>query len=778
VGRIKKERDMNLPETSISKRTGTLGRMIFFACACIFFIGQAAPQKASPGGPCIIPRPAKLEVGAGSFQIGPKTSIVFDSRSSDVPEVAEYLAARLGPPTGFSLAVRSAVGNVPEDAILLRTGDVLSKLGAEGYQLSVSKKGIKIEAASPAGLFYGVQTLLQLLPAEVEGPGKAEGVPWKVPFVKIEDRPRFVWRGAHLDVGRHFFPKEFVKKYIDLLAKYKMNTFHWHLTEDQGWRIEIPKYPRLTEVGAWRRESLHDGIPHGGFYTQDDIREVVAYAKKRFITIVPEIEMPGHSLAALAAYPELSCSGGPFEVCTEWGVFNDVYCPGNEKTFEFLEDVLTEVIGLFPGEFIHVGGDEVPKVRWQNCVKCQARIKAEGLKGEDELQSYFIKRIEAFLSAKGKRLIGWDEILEGGLAPNATVMSWRGIEGGIEAAKSGHDVVMSPTSHCYFDYYQGLFDEPWAIGGFLPIDKVYAYEPLPAELPAEQAKHILGAQANVWTEYLSESSQVEYMLLPRLLALSEVVWSPKDLRGFADFSRRIIPHYDRLAEAALNFRLPPPDGLGGKKLISGPTQVPIYPPFPGAEVRFSTDGTDPTGASPLLTGAPLEIKDSAAVKARTVLRGGRMSRVISTSFSRIDPERNGLDYAYYEGSWLRLPNLEGLTPLKTGHVFDISFEPAGQREDNFALLFKGFLEIKTPGDYWFSMVVDDGALLVIDGKEVVRHDGLFWILEPGGKIHLEAGRHPVQIAYFQKSGDRRLDIFCEGPGLEKRLLFPHWLFRN
>ena len=740
--------------------------------------GQSAVEKPGPAGPSIVPKPVKLEAGSGSLQIGPKTSIVLDSRAAETAQVGEFLAAKLGRPTGYSLDIRPAAGQVPADVILLRTGDRLSRLGNEGYQLSVSRSGVKIEAAAPAGLFYGVQTLLQLLPAEVEGRGKADGITWKIPFIKIEDRPRFVWRGVHLDVGRHFFPKEFIKKYIDLLAMYKMNTFHWHLTEDQGWRVEIPKYPRLTEVGGWRRETMDDGVPHGGFYTREDIREVVAYAKKRFITIVPEIEMPGHSQAALAAYPELSCSGGPFNVGTEWGVIHDVYCAGNEKTFEFLQDVLTEVIDLFPGDFVHIGGDEVPKLRWQNCVKCQERMKAEGLQNEDELQSYFIKRIETFLSGKGKRLVGWDEILEGGLAPNATVMSWRGTAGGIEAARSGHDVVMSPTSHCYFDYYQGLYDEPRGIGGFLPIDKVYAYEPMPAELPAEQAQHILGAQANVWTEYLPESQQVEYMLLPRLLALSEVVWSEKSLRSFSDFSRRIVPHYDRLAAADVNFRLPPPDGLGGKKLISGPTQVPIYPPFPGAEVHFTTDGTDPTLDSPLLPGAPLEVKDSTVVKARTVLRGGRMSRVISTSFSRIDPEKNGLDYAYFEGSWLRLPNLEGLTPVKTGRVFDLSFEPAGQRQDNFALLFKGVLDIERPGDYTFSMVADDGALLIIDGKEIVRHDGLFWMLELSGRVRLDAGRHPVQIAYFQKSGDRRLDIFCEGPGLEKRLLFPHWLFRN
>jgi len=752
--------------------------LILISLLGILVPAQGAIKKPVQEGPSIIPLPAKIEVGRGSFQIGQETIILLASQSADIQEVAEFLAAKLRRPTGFPLEIRPASGEVPGQAILLRTADRLSKLGDEGYQLSSSKNGVKIEAATAAGLFHGVQTLFQLLPAEVEGSGQPEGITWSVPFVKIEDRPRFVWRGVHLDVGRHFFPKEFVKRYIDLLAMYKMNTFHWHLTEDQGWRVEIKKYPRLTEIGAWRRESMDDGIPHGGFYTQEDVREVVAYAKTRFITVVPEIEMPGHCQAALAAYPELSCSGGPFKVGTEWGVITDVYCAGNEKTFEFLQDVLTEVIDLFPGDFVHIGGDEVPKLRWQNCFQCQERIKAEGLNSEDELQSYFIKRIEKFLSAKGKRLVGWDEILEGGLAPNATVMSWRGTAGGIEAAKSGHDVVMSPTSHCYFDYYQGLFAEPRSIGGYLPIDKVYAYEPVPAELPAEQTRHVLGAQANLWTEYLAEASQVEYMLLPRLLALSEVVWSEKNLRSWADFSRRIVPHYDRLAAAGVNFRLPPPDGLGGKKLISGPVQVPIYPPFPGAEVRVTTDGTDPTHDSPLLTGAPLEVNESQVVKARTILRGGRMSRVSSTSLSLIDPEKNGLDYAYFEGSWLRLPNLEGLTPLKTGQVFDLSFEPAGQRQDDFALLFKGYLNIEKPGDYTFTMIADDGALLLIDGKEVIRHDGLFWILELSGRVLLQAGRHPVQISYFQKTGDRQLDIYCEGPGLEKRLLLPHLLFRK
>jgi hexosaminidase len=769
---------MHSRKAGLSKPPKSVLSVFCFVLMSFLLAQGSVAEKRFPAGPSIIPRPAKMEVGSGWFNIGPKTPIVIDSPSAEAREVGEFLAGKLRRATGYPLAAQAAAGKVPAGAILLRTREGLSALGNEGYLLSSSKKGIKIEAGAPAGLFYGVQTLLQLLPPEIESPGQAENTAWSVPAVKIEDRPRFVWRGMHLDVGRHFFPKEFVKRYIDLLAMYKMNVFHWHLTEDQGWRIEIKKYPRLTEVGAWRRESMDDGIPHGGFYTQDDVREIVAYAKQRFITVVPEIEMPGHCQAALAAYPELSCSGGPFKVGTEWGVIYDVFCAGNEKTFEFLQDVLTEVIELFPSKFIHVGGDEVPKLRWQNCYRCQERIKSEGLKNENELQSYFIKRIEKFLAGKERRLVGWDEILEGGIAPGATVMSWRGTAGGIEAARSGHDVVMSPTSHCYFDYYQGLFDEPWAIGGFLPLEKVYSYEPVPEELTPEQARHVLGAQANLWTEYIVEAPQAEYMLLPRLLALSEVVWSEKNLRSYPDFSRRIVPHYDRLAAAGVNFRLPPPDGLGGKKLISAPDEVRVYPPFPGAEVRVTADGTDPDGSSPLLSDAPLKIDKSTVVKARTVLRSGRMSRVISTSFSLLDPENNGLDYAYYEGDWLRLPDLAGLTPLKTGRVYDISFEPAGPREDNFALLFKGYLEIQNPGEYTFTMIADDGARLMIDGREILRNDGLFWILQLSGQIELEAGKHPIEISYFQKSGDRSLEILCEGPGMEKRPLPPHLLFRK
>lgn len=761
---------------SLLRSHGLLGLLFFLSTLVIPPALSSAPRTPQKLAPAIIPRPEKIQVSSGVFRLSSRTRVVLDSEEEGARELAEELASDLGRATGFPVALEvQARPGVPHEALVLRTDKRLSHLGPEGYLLAVSKNGMSIEALTPAGLFYGLQTFAQLLPPSWETGRLTSGLAWEIPCVRIEDRPRFRWRGVHLDVGRHFFPVESIKRYIDLMAKYKMNTFHWHLTEDQGWRIEIKKYPRLTEVGAWRKETMDNNQPHGGFYTQEEIRDVVSYARRRFVTIVPEIEMPGHCQAALAAYPELSCSGGPFRVGTEWGIIYDVYCAGNEKTFEFLEAVLSEVIELFPGEFIHIGGDEVPKLRWQNCVKCQARIKEEGLADETELQSYFIHRIEKFLNARGRRLIGWDEILEGGLAPNAAVMSWRGTAGGVEAARSGHDVVMTPTSHCYFDYYQGRYDEPRAIGGFLPIEKVYAYEPIPPELKPEEAGHILGAQANLWTEYMPVFDQVEYMLLPRLLALSEVVWTAKDLRRFDDFSGRLVRHYDRLAAMGVNFRLPPPEGLGGRRINFTPFVLEVGLPYPGAEVRYTLDGAEPSQASPLYR-QPLEISQSAILKARTFLAGGRSSRTVRTFISLVDEEKNGLEFAYYEGSWSRLPRLDDLSPLRTGRVYDLLLESIKPRERDFAVRFRGFIDIPAPGEYTFTLICDDGAEIRLGEKQVIRNEGLFGIREMRQTIFLEAGKVPLVVSYFQKSGGAQLEVWCEGPGLEKQPLPPHWFF--
>ena len=528
---------------------------------CLVSVGFSS-ACSTPRNPSVIPQPVQMEVGRGGFDLDADTRIMLSNPTNlEVQQLTESWARPIRATSGFKLLLVDTPDDAPSNMITLRLSqDALHPV--EGYRLNVTSDAVTVEAKTPAGLFYGLQTLTQLLFGD-----HTSG--WSVPVVQIVDAPRFAYRGMHLDVGRHFFPVAFIKKYIDLLAMYKMNKFHWHLTDDQGWRIEIKKYPKLTEIGAYRQETvmgknferfdrpyIGDEKPHGGFYTQEEVREVVAYARARYIDVIPEIEMPGHATAALAAYPEFACTDGPFDVPTTWGIFEDVFCP-KEETFQFLEDVLTEVIALFPSQYIHIGGDEVPKVRWQESEVAQEVISREGLADEDELQSYFIKRIESFLQAQGRRLIGWDEILEGGLAPDATVMSWRGMEGGIEAARQGHDVIMTPTSHTYFDYYQGdPVQEPLAIRGLTPLEKVYGFEPVPETLSAEDAAHILGAQGNVWTEYMATTDHVEYMVFPRMLALAEVVWSPQELRNWEDFVQRLPDHLRHLDALGVNYRQP------------------------------------------------------------------------------------------------------------------------------------------------------------------------------------------------------------------------------
>ena len=532
----------------------------------------------------LVPQPLRVERKEGAFTLNKDTRILVEQGSPDSANVGKQLADQVNRSTGLGLKVEAVppleVQKGGRNSICLSTHPA-RKLPSEGYQLDVvpDLATIGVGGDDGPGLFYGTQTLLQLLPPQVFSKNKVEeAVAWTVPAVSITDQPRFAWRGLMLDVSRHFFNKEEIKSFLDLMAQHKMNVFHWHLVDDQGWRIEIKRYPKLTEIGAWRKDIGFGFDPklstaygpdgrYGGFYTQDDIREIVAYAKDRYISIVPEIEMPGHSVAALAAYPELSCTGGPFNTDFSAGVHAGIYCAGNDAVFEFLENVLSEVIDLFPDKRIHIGGDEVKKDTWKKCEKCQARIQKEGLKDEKELQSYFVRRIEKFLNAHGRALVGWDEIIEGGLAPNATVMAWRAraMPEVIKTVNSGHDVVMTPTTNCYFDYRQAATGEPPAIGGdrpgpgkILTLEKVYAFEPVLDGIAPENAKYILGAAGNLWSEYFPNYAQVQYMTYPRACAMAELTWTEAKQKNLVDFQKRMDVHLERLKAEGVNYRKPQP----------------------------------------------------------------------------------------------------------------------------------------------------------------------------------------------------------------------------
>ncbi len=566
----------------------------------------------------IIPQPVSLIEMQGEFKVTGDTKILLASPDEGLKTAAAHLASILIKATGTTIA--PAEGDEGKDAFLFEIDPKITS--DEGYSLIVTPYDVTIKSKTGAGAFYAVQTLRQLMPTDAK---KGPIPSLSIPCVEITDAPRYTHRGMMLDVSRHFFGVNDVKKYLDLMALHKMNRFHWHLTDDQGWRIEIKKYPKLQTVAACRKETLvghyndnpqtYDGKQYCGFYTQDEAREIVKYAAERFITVIPEIEMPGHGLAAIAAYPELGCTGQPAEVGTKWGVYDNVFCP-KEVTFKFLEDVLTEVMDIFPSEYIHIGGDECPKTAWEKSKFCSDLIAEQKLKDEHGLQSYFIQRMEKFLNSKGRRIIGWDEILEGGLAPNATVMSWRGTEGGIAAAKQGHDVIMTPTDFCYLDYYQSQDpNEPLAIGGYLPLDKVYSYNPDPADLTPEQHKHVLGVQCNLWTEYIPDMAKLEYMAYPRACAIAEIAWSPQANRNYDDFVGRLAQHLKRLQAMGVNaanklYDVKTSIAAGDGKGVS----LALSPKMEGIEIRYTLDGSAPTASSPLYE-KPFLMEKTGVVKA-------------------------------------------------------------------------------------------------------------------------------------------------------------------
>ena len=551
----------------------------------------------------VVPMPLEINTTQqASFLLKSGVTVYYPVGNEKMQRNAEFLASYVKAQTGIELQVQAGEGG--KGGIVLQLG--LANDNPEAYQLKVDASQVVISSPSEAGVFYGIQTLRKAVDV-------AEGSNVELPAVEINDQPRFGYRGMMLDVGRHFFSMDEIKTYIDMMALHNINRFHWHLSEDQGWRIEIKKYPKLTEIGSMRKETVighnsgkYDGKPYGGFYTQEQAKEIVAYAAERYITVIPEIDLPGHMQAALAAYPELGCTGGPYEVWTQWGVSDNVLCAGNDQTIQFIKDVLAEIVEIFPSEYIHVGGDECPKDKWKTCPKCQARIKALGLKSdnkhtkEERLQSYVIHEAEEFLNSKGRKMIGWDETLEGGLAPNATVMSWRGEAGGIEAAKQHHDVVMTPNTYLYFDYYQSkdTETEPMAIGGYLPMERVYSYEPMPKSLSPEEQKYIVGVQANLWTEYIPDFKQVQYMVLPRMAALCESQWCAQEKKNYEAFLQRVSRLIDIYAKNGWNYATHIFDVmLDLKPNTETGTLDAVARTIDNAPIYYTLDGSEPTTAS-------------------------------------------------------------------------------------------------------------------------------------------------------------------------------------
>lgn len=710
--------------------------------------------------PAIIPQPLNYSPKPGAFRLNWSTSIIASRQALDE---AQLLARSLRPPTGFPLPVRGGNAEAPNSiALLLDHSPEVAALGREGYVLAIATDRIVVRSTAPAGLFYAVQTLRQMLPAESLLPTK-QTRDWLIPCARIADKPRFPWRGMHLDVSRHFFPPEFIKRFIDLIAFHKFNVFHWHLVDDGGWRMESLKYPLLTERGAWRSApkrgewsqsalkfpETRSGDEYGGYYTRAEIREIVAYAAKRHVTVVPEIELPGHTLPSIVCYPNLACDPP--------GTNQNVYCAGSEETFQFLETILEETLDLFPSPYIHIGGDEVYKGWWQNCSRCEARMQKEGLQDVNELQSYFVRRIDAFLTAHGRKLIGWDEILEGGLAPNATVMSWRGTQGGIEAVKQRRDAVMCPTSHCYFDYSYGT----------TPTEEVYEFDPIPEGLSPEEANRILGAQGNLWTEWMPDEERVLHMAFPRAAALAEAVWLPQERKNLDDFLRRLNTHYARLDALGVTYRIPAPQPATATLTFDEAATVAFQPAPHGMVIRFTKDGAAPNASSPVYR-QPFKIPPGTVVRAATFsLRGShpsdevRVACVLPGAHGKANLVP-GVTYGLYYGSWSRLPDFDALVPVETGTTDRVGTH-VKQREEQYGIRFFGYLDVAADGEYEFHVGSDDGSVLRIAGATVVDNDGLHGFVERSARVRMRRGVYPFVLDYFEQGGADSVSLRINGP---------------
>ena len=749
----------------------------FFLFCCSFGNAQIAADNNS-----IIPVPNFYKAAGDSIRLNGFIKVVFENN--------KYSRRELKSAQIFEAAINKNTTSKKGNVEVLFIAEIPSfSLKKEAYTINITSKKITV-TGSEEGLFYAVQSLLQMLP------NKPSTQETKLPVVTIEDQPRYAYRGLHLDVCRHFFPVDVIKDFIAQMSSYKLNNFHWHLTDDQGWRIEIKKYPKLTEIGSKRAQTLvgnkferssyfFDGNPYGGFYTQEEIKEVVKFAAEHYVNIIPEIEMPGHASAAVTAYPNLSCfPDRNYKVVEYWGVFEDIFCAGKEETFTFLEDVLTEVMALFPSKYIHIGGDECPKTRWKACPNCQKRIKDLGLKNEHELQSYLTTRIEKFLNSNGRQILGWDEMLEGGLAPNAAVMSWRGEAGGISAARQKHNVIMNPEQVLYLDYNQGYSpQEPLTIGRLTTVEKIYNYNPTPVDsLTAEEQKYILGVQSNLWSEYLTSPAKLNYMLYPRVFALAEIAWTEPQNKNYNHFILNQIPHHlEKLESQKRLYKVPTPFGANETALIASKYVLDLQPTIKNGQIFYTIDGYNPDETA-VLYEKPVNINipkgEYRIIKTVQVSPGGRRSSINKIlvrnpelkSALALKPNKKGLKYDYYTGTFQQLQDLELAKPINSGiHEGAVSSEKWKSKTERYiGLKFDGYIYIPETANYTISTLSDDGSKLFIDNELVVNNDGIHWLNEAYGVVKLEKGFHKININYFDQIGGTTLTCHIQEEGKQKQ----------
>ena len=754
---------------------------------CCFFGNAQNPSNNNT----IIPEPNFYKATGDSIRINGLIKVVFkDNKFS----IKEKRTASI-----FLSVVNSNMPNKKSNIEVLFIAQTPSTSEKkEAYKINVTSKKITI-TGSEEGLFYAVQSLLQLLPNQ---PKNQE---IKLPCVTIEDEPRYTYRGLHLDVCRHFFTVDVIKDFIAQMSYYKLNNFHWHLTDDQGWRIEIKKYPKLTEVGSKRAQTLvgnkferfpyfFDGNPYGGFYTQEEIKDVVKFAEEHYVNIIPEIEMPGHATAAVTAYPNLSCfPDRQYKVVEYWGVFEDIFCAGKEETFTFLEDVLTEVMALFPSKYIHIGGDECPKARWKECPNCQKKIKELGIKDEHELQTYLTTRIEKFLNANGRQILGWDEMLEGGLAPNAAVMSWRGESGGISAAKQKHFVIMNPEQFLYLDYNQGYSpQEPLTVGRLVTVEKIYNYNPTPVDsLTIDEQKYILGVQSNLWSEYLTSPAKLNYQIYPRVFALAEIAWTKSQNKNYNSFVLNRMPHHlEKLESQKRLYKVPVPFGAEETALITSKYILDLKPTIKNGQIFYTIDGYNPDETAALYE-KPVTINipkgEYRTIKTVQISPSGRKSSINKIIVKNPDlkaalaikPTKQGLKFDYYTGKlFQQVQDLEIAKPINSG-IFEgkISSEKWKTKLERYiGLKFNGYIYIPETGNYTLSTLSDDGSKLFIDDELIVDNDGIHWLNESYGAVKLEKGFHKINISYFDQIGGTTLNCFIQQEGKEKQEISASQLF--